>query len=1081
VNRAIAWFAENHVAANLIMMLLIAGGITSSFFVKMEVFPEVRPEIVWVTVEYPGAAPEEVEEAICIKIEEEIEGLESVDRITSSAAEGIGVVMVELFRGENVREALDDIKSRVDAIDTFPEEAEKPVIRDLVYRQPVISVAISGDADERSLKVLGERVRDELTALPAITQVELANARPYEISIEVSESALRRHGLTFDRVAAAVRRSSVDVPGGSIKSEGGEILLRAKGQAYRGAEFERLVLLTREDGTRVTLGEIARVVDGFEETDQSARFDGRPTVVVQVWRVGDQSALEIARTVKEYVARAQASMPEGIVLTTWADDSKPLRDRLSTLLRNGIQGAALVFAVLTLFLRLRLAFWVILGVPLSFLGALWLMPSLDVSINVISLFAFILVLGILVDDAIVVGENIYTHQQKGSDRLQAAIAGAQAVATPVVFGVLTTVAAFMPLLILPGPMGQVFGVMGLTAILCLGFSIVESLFVLPAHLGHSRARGRHGAGGSNPVSRAWYRFQERFARMLEAVVEQGYRPALRVALRWRYLTVSAGVSVLLVALAVPISGKLRFSFFPPIEADNVIALLTMPLGTPPQVTRAHVERIAAAAEELRAQVDAEKRTVSGSIVRHVLASIGEQPSAERGRAGPPSGATTPARGGHLAEVNLELAPGEERSIGGEEMETRWRGLVGQIPDAVELAFTSSYFEIGEPINIQLQGTRVESLRVATDRLKERLAEYPGVFDVADSFRGGKRELELDIRPSAEALGLTLADLGRQVRQAFYGEEAQRIQRERDDVKVMVRFPAIERRSLGDLEDMRVRTPDGREVPFAAVAIADLGRGFATIQRSDRQRVINVTADLDLTRANANEILADLRSSVLPRLLAEHPGISYSMEGEQREQTETLSGLLRGFTLALFIIYALLAVPLRSYFQPLLIMSVIPFGFIGAIAGHLIMGHNLSVMSMVGIVALSGVVVNSSLVMVHWVNGRRAQGVSLDSAVRDAGAARFRPIVLTSLTTFVGLTPLMLEKSMQAQFLVPMAVSLAYGVLFATVITLFVIPSGYLILEDLKAVFGGSSEARPTLVPAQPPERDGAQSAPAAGR
>ena len=623
MNRAIEWFAENNVAANLIMALLFAGGAASCLLIKMEVFPEVRPEMISVTVEYPGAAPEEVEEAICIKVEEEIEGLESVKRITSSASEGVGTVLVELFRGQDVREALDDIKARVDAIDTFPDDAEQPIIRDFVYRQPVVSVAISGDTDERSLKVLGERVRDELTALAPITLIDLANSRPYEISIEVSESALRRHGLRFDDVAAAVRRSSVDIPGGTIKSEGGEILLRAKGQAYRGADFERLVLLTRDDGTRVTLGEVARVVDGFEETDQSARFDGKPAVVVQVWRVGEQSALEIAEAVKDYVATAQSLMPEGITLTAWSDDSKALRDRLSTLLRNGWQGALLVFVVLALFLRLRLAFWVILGVPLSFLGALWLMPSLDLSINVISLFAFIVVLGILVDDAIVIGESVYTHQNRSDDRLAAAIAGAKAVATPVIFGVLTTVAAFGPMLVLPGPMGQVFGVMGLTAVLCLCFSIVESLFVLPAHLGHGRTRGQQREGGSNAVSRGWYRFQQRFTMALERFVERAYRPALRAALSWRYLTVSLGVAALMIAAAVPLSGMRRFSFFPPVEADNVVAMLTMPLGTPADVTREHIERIATAGLAIGARADAEGRGAPGGVVRHALVSVGE--------------------------------------------------------------------------------------------------------------------------------------------------------------------------------------------------------------------------------------------------------------------------------------------------------------------------------------------------------------------------------------------------------------------------------------------------------------------------
>jgi multidrug efflux pump subunit AcrB len=1047
---AIAWFAENHVAANLIMLLMVVGGLATVPVIKQEIFPELETDFITASVIYRGAAPEEVEEGICVRIEEEIEGIEGIKRIGSIAREGVGVVTAELMTGTDISQALDDIKSRVDAIETFPVEAEKPVVSQVKIRADVLNVAVSGNADERTLKVLGERVRDEIASLPGVTNVELANARPFEISIEVSEDALRRHGLSFDQVATAVRHSSLDIPGGSIKTEAGEILLRTKGQAYRGAEFENLVLLTRPDGSRLLLGDVARVVDGFEETDQSARFDGEPAVLVQVFRVGEQGAMEIAQTVREYIVEAQTRMPEGITLTIWEDQSRILRSRLDTLLRNARSGFLLVLLVLALFLRLRLAFWVSLGIPVSFLGALWILPAVDVSVNVVSLFAFILVLGILVDDAIVVGENVYTHRSRTQDRLRASIEGTQEVAIPVIFGVLTTIVAFVPMLALPGPMGQVMSVIGIVVIACLVFSVIESQLVLPTHLAHSRADTE--APPRRGITGFWKRFQGRFGAGLERFIHVTYRRELDRALERRYLTVSIAVALLLLTVGLLASGRMRFSFFPDVDADNVVALLTMPEGVRADETAEAVRHLETAARELQAQIEAETEEGAPNAVQHILASVGDQPYRARQQQHPAGRAGSGTSGSHLGEVNVELIPSEEAPrLSGTEFANRWRDLAGPIPGAVELVFSSSIFSVGEAINVQFQGERIADLRHAADRLKRRLSEYPGVLDIADSFRSGQQELKLSIRQSAEPLGLTLADLGRQVRQAFYGEEAQRIQRGRDDVRVMVRYPAEERRSLRDLDDMRVRTPDGEAVPFRTVARAELGRGFSTIRRADRQRTINVTADVDLARANANEVIADLRSSSLPQILRDYPGMTYSLEGEHREQQETLATLGRFYLIALFGIYALLAIPLRSYGQPLIIMSVIPFGLVGAIAGHLIMGYQLSIMSMIGVVALSGVVVNSSLVLVDHVNRGRAAERSLLEAVREAAIARFRPILLTSLTTFAGLTPLMLEKSLQAQVLIPMAVSLAFGVIFATAITLMVVPCGYLILQDLNAL------------------------------
>jgi multidrug efflux pump subunit AcrB len=1056
VKRAIAWFARNRVAANLLMVVIMAAGLVSATNVKREVFPEFSLDIITVTVPYLGAAPEEVEEGVCVRVEEAIQGLDGIRRVTSTADEGMGTVVVELELGADARKVLDDVKSRVDAIDTFPEETEKPIIQELTNRQDVINLAVWGDADEATLKHLAQRVRDELAAQPGISQVELTNARPYEISIEVSESALRRHRLSFDFVARAVRRSSLDLPGGSVKTAGGEILLRTKGQAYRGREFEDLVLLTRPDGTHLRLGDVAAVVDGFADTDQGSRFNGKPAILLQVFRTGDQGALEIGGKVKAYTEEARGWLPEGANLSYWGDSTQTLQDRLDLLARNGRNGFILVVAVLALFLRFRLAFWVSLGIPISFLGAVWLMPTLDVTLNLITMFAFIVVLGIVVDDAIIVGENVYTHYHRHRDPLKAAIDGAREVSVPVVFAVLTTVAAFMPLLAVEGGIGKTMRVIPMIVIPALLFSLVESLWILPAHLSHVGRRERAARDG------VWLRVQGRVAGALDAFVQRTYRPSLELGLRWRYLTAAVGVATLLLTLGLVGAGWVRFIFFPAVEADYMVAALTMPQGTPIEVTSKAIAELERSAQGVR--TEAEDRS-GKDLYRHAVTIIGKQP-VSAGVGNSHFAADLSAGGAHLGEVFVELVPAEERGESSADMAQRWRELTAPIPDAVEMTISSSIFRPGEDVNVQLTGPDIAELRAAARDLKARLAEYPGVHEIADSFREGKREVRLNIKPEAEILGLTLADLGRQVRQAFYGEEAQRIQRGRDDIRVMVRYPKDERRSRGDMEGMRIRTPDGHEVPFSQVATVEPGRGYASIKRVDRRRAVNVTANVDAAVATPGEIHADLDSRVLPEIQASHPGVLYTHEGAKSEERDTIAGLQRGFALAVLLIYALLAIPLRSYVQPLVIMSAIPFGLVGAVWGHLVMGMDMTILSMFGIVALAGVVVNDSLVLVDFIN-RHRQSHPLEVAIREAGVARFRPILLTSLTTFFGLLPLLLERSLQARFLIPMAVSLSFGVLFATFITLVLVPAGYLIAEDVKAAARGLW--RPSAEPhAEPP-------------
>lgn len=1045
MNGAIAWFVDNPVAANLLMGLILIGGLFGLPAIQQKTMPDMEVDIVEVAVDYLGAGPEEVESGVCVRIEEAIAGLEGIDRMSSIATEGACRVNVELLSDYPHDRALSDIKNQVDSIDTFPAEAEKPLVNLYQIRHNELQIALSGPATERALKIHGERLRDGITSNTSATQVELLNARADEISIEVSEESLRRYGLTFDQVVHAVRESSLDLPGGSLRTRAGEILLRSAGQAYVGEEFEQIVVLTHENGTRVLLRDVARVVDGFEQDPRYARFDGENAVMVYLYRVGEQKVLDLVTEVKEYVAEYSQTLPEGLSATVWRDGSNYLRDRLDVLIQNGIGGFVLVFVVLAFFLRLQLAFWVAVGVPISVLGALSVFPVFSISIDVLTLFAFILVLGVLVDDAIVVGENIHSHQARGRPPRLAAILGAQEVAKPVVFGVLTTIAAFAPMTVSPGRIGEMFGMIGVIVTICLVFSLIESQFVLPAHLAHHLKPEPEESGGedtSRGIQRHWKRLQAATREGLGRIATEGYAPALSRVLEWRYAAIATAVTLLLLTAGLLASGRMAFSFFPKIEADYVTAALSLPQGTPAETTAAAVAELEQAAFRVKEELDREYPDLDGSIFIHMLVSVGEQPSLQTGPAVGSAG-----NGSHLGQVAIELMG--HRPITADEIVRRWREASPPIPEAEELIFAWDSVSMGAPIDIELRSDHVEDLVSAAERLKKELASYPGVFDVTDSFRAGKQELKLAVLPAAEALGLSLEDVARQVRQAFYGEEAQRIQRGRDDVKVMVRYPEDRRRSLADLENLRIRTPEGGEVPFYSVARASSGVGFASIRRVDRRRIVAVTADLDIHQTNANKVIGDLEKAVLPGLLGDYPGLSYSLEGEQREQQESMTALLSSFGFALFVIYALLAIPLRSYAQPLIIMAVIPFGLVGAIGGHVIMGLDFSMISVFGVVALAGVVVNSSLVLVDGVNRRREEGLSVIDALTSAGTARFRPIILTSLTTFAGLTPLLLEDRLGARFLIPMATSLAFGVLFATAISLFVVPSAYLILEDLR--------------------------------
>ena len=1040
---AIAWFAENHVAANLLMIFLIVAGAVTALTMKLEVFPDTTLDRITITTEYPGASPAEVEESVIRRIEEKVAGLAGIKRIDSVAREGSGTVTIEVMTDWDLKTLLDEVKAEVDRITTLPEEAEKPEVREVTRRHDVINLAVYGDAPEYTIKHLAEKIKDDITNLPGVTLAELTGVRQGEIHIEISEETLRRYGLTLGQVSDLVKQASLDLPAGHVKTSGGEILIRTKGRRYQAGDYQDIAVITRPDGSKVTLGEIATLRDGFEDEDFYARFQGKPAALINIYRVADQNALHVANAVKQYITDIRPSLPAGVHLDYYKDMSRILKSRLHLLLKNMAMGLILVSVLLGIFLNLRLAFWVTLGIPISFLFGIMLLPPFEVSINMVSLFAFIMVLGIVVDDAIIIGENVYRKQEEGLPPLKASIEGTLEVGRPVIFSVLTTIVAFWPLLLGTGTMGKIMRNLPIVVILVLLGSLVESLFVLPSHL----ADWNHAAA----APKTNHSQEKRMSRWLRWFISHPYARMLAFCLKWRYATVACGIAVLLLTMGLWTGGWIKFTLFPKVESDVLVCSITMPAGTPVERTAEVARQVEESAQKAMAEKDNERPKDAPPLLQHTVTAIGVQ----AGGHGP--NATGPQIGSHLAQVHLQLLESEDRDVGANALAKLWRERVGKIADVESMTFQSELFSAGNPIEVHLSLEDHNKLVDAADELKKELSHYPGVFDVADSFLPGKKEMQLKLKPAARSLGLTLNDLARQVRHAFYGAEALRLQRGQDEVKVMVRYPDANRKSLGTVEAMRIRTPEGNEVPFHQVAEVKMEQGYVSIERAQRRQVIKVTADVDETEANANEVRQHLVNNVLPQLQQRYLGLRYTIEGEGKEQKDSMADVMRGFVIALLAIYALLAIPFKSFSQPLIVMAAIPFGIVGAVAGHLLMGYNLSLMSAFGMVGLAGVVVNDSLVLIDAANRIRRQGIGIGDAVSQAGTLRFRAIILTSLTTFAGLTPMIMERSLQAQFLIPMAISLGFGVLFATLITLLLIPCGYLILEDMYEGYRGLKE------------------------
>ena len=1038
-NGLIGWFVRNKVASNLLLMTIVLSGLFAMNKVPVESSPQYERKRLFVKASYPGATPVDMEESVASRIEEAIADLPGITELRATASSGSASVTMQVDEGFKYREVVDEVKARVDMIRNFPDDMEIPEVGVMSRRFEVISVVVVADLPEKELQSVAQRVRDDIAAIDGVTQVDLTGVRPFELSINTSEKTLREYGLTLGDIAQSIRRSSLSLPAGSIQSNERELSIRTNKQAYTGRDFGNIVIKTNKDGTLLRVRDIASVNDGFSDQPILNKFNGKKCITIEVYRVGEQDAITIAKKVRDYIDKAADIYPDEIDISYWRDRSKYINNRINSLIENAVQGGLLVFILLSLFLRVQLAFWVLIGMPISVIGAFAFMPMFGITINYTSIFAFILVLGIVVDDAIVTGENIYRHLEKGGDPTTAVISGTREVGAAVTFGVLTTMVAFAGLLLMEGDRSALFSMIPAIVIPVLFLSLIESKLILPSHLNY-------------PLKKKTVPFltaaQDFVSHGVNGFINKVYRPLLERCINRPVLTVSVFIAVFIILMSVVTSGWLRFNFFPRVQSEVARATLTMPVGTPFHVTQRYVKQIEDAALTLKNKYEEE----GDAIITDLFSSVGTTASSRMGIAS------------NTGRVMLELIPPElrENKISSMAVAAEWRRMVGDIPGAKSLTIGSYIHGAGAAVDIVLYGDDFAQLTAISARLKSLLSTYDGLYDIQDDFDAGSEQLELKLKPSAELLGISLSDLAHQVRWAFHGQEVQRFQRGRDEVKVFVRYPKGERDSLENLKSLLVKTSTGDNIPLEDVAIIGYTRGPAVIHHTDRFRTLHVLAEANRKTVNLPPLRKELAAKV-NELLLEYPGISYDFVGEAKEEKETFDSLFWGFTLVLFFMFAMLAIPLKSYIQPFVVMAAIPFGILGAVGGHVIMGIDLSIQSVLGMLALTGVVVNDSLVMVDYINQHRGKGNQLLNAIQQAGCIRFRAILLTSLTTFIGLIPIMFSDNTQAQFLIPMAVSLAFGVMFATFITLILIPCLYLLLEKGKSrLFSSANSALESL-------------------
>jgi len=1022
MNGPITWFIKNPIAGNLLMVLLIIGGFASIPKLDKQFFPTPEINQIQIRMEFRGASPSEVEEQISVRIEEAIHDLNGIEELRSTSREGLALVMVEVESDYPTQKLTNDINTRVDAIRTFPSDAERPTVTELTYRHQMGRVQIYGDLSEREMKQLGETLRDELVRQPWVSIVELQTARPYEVSIEVSERSLQRYQISFDQLANAVRQASINLPAGSVKRDSGDLLIQTRGQAYDRADFESIVLRSDVSGQELLLSDVATVKDTFEDVDVDIEFNGKRSLGLNVYVTTSPDVILTTDTVKAWVAERSLTLPEGVSLEFWQDPSKSFKERVRTLVSNGLGGLVLVIVVLMLFLRPMLAFWVSVGIVVAYMGTLFVLPYTGQGLNMISLFAFLLTLGIVVDDAIIVGESVHSAQSRGLSGEHGALVGARQVAKPVIFAVISTMVFFAPMFFLPGEWGPAS--MGIPVVVCLAlaFSLIESLLILPAHLAHMKPE-------PEIAQTSWLgRIRRACADGLSWFANDRYKPFLEKCLRNHALVGGFFLVMLCFSLALFGGGYLKSAFFPRVNSDFVVGNVEMPQGGAFSDTQAMRDRMILAAEEIKAHYNAEPRFAETGAIDNILG----------------------VAGGNKIDLVMQTVNDD---LDTEEVAKRLRERLGDLSEAKDVRFDYTIRDPGKPITLQFASDSIADLELLADDVRASLERYPGVFDISDSFDAPLEELVLSLKPAAENLGITLADVARQIRQAFYGEEVQRIPRDGEDIRVMVRYPEAERKAIANINSMYIRTSDGREVPFSAVATYRVETGYQSIERVDRLRTLEVVADVADDGAAPRAIVESILQNDAPKWLQMYPGLSITMDGELQEEIEFQQAMVYLGMLSMLVIFGLMAVAFKSYWQPFLVLTAVPFGLMGAIFGHWILGWQVSMFSIMGVIACAGVVVNDNLVLIDRINNLRSEGMDLESALLQGATDRFRPIILTSVTTFVGLVPIMLETSVQAQFLIPMVVSLSFGVMFATGVTLVLVPALYLLGDDIGKLFG----------------------------
>ncbi|NJY63411.1 efflux RND transporter permease subunit [Salinimicrobium sp. CDJ15-81-2] len=1016
---AIAYMARNSIAANLLMIILVAGGIWTMFNIQKEVFPEFQLDYVEVNVEYPGAAPEEVEQGILLPVEEAIRGIQGIKEIVSTAREGSGEVLIELIGGSDRMKVFQDIDQAVNRIRTFPDDIEQPRVNLQSRQRDVMEVALYGNVDFWTLRILAERLRNQMLSNPQITQVELGYVPDYITHVEISRHNLRQYNLTLGEVADIIASSSEDVPAGAVETQSGEILLRMQERKQWAEEFGKITIISSPSGAQITLADIATITDGFEEVGFYGQFNQQTSISLEIFRVGDQSPLEIEEIVLDMLEDYQ--LPPGVSYRIDSNRAEDYRERLSLLTENGILAIVIVLVILTLFLEYKLAFWVMMGMTISFIGGVIFLPLVGVSINMISMFGFLVVLGIVVDDAIVVGENIHEYRQKGYSNIDAAIKGTRDVSKPVIFSILTTIIAFVPLLFMPGENGKFWWPLPVVVILILAVSLLEALFILPSHL--ANISEKKNGGWLKKLEQG----QEAFAKKFNKVIETFYRPFLDLCLKFRYITLSAAIALLLIVGGYGYSDHMGMIMMPEVAADEIEAGVRLPVGTTPLQAAKVAEEITASTRKM--------------FEEYNLYEVAE-------------GIKTNVRGQNFIDVEIVMLPPDERDMTAAELIKIWRDNIGEIEGVDQITFEAERGPGGaqQAISVDLSHTNIDVLERASAAFVERMGAFENTRDISDNYNKGKLQYDFKLLPEGRNLGLTSNEVGRQVRNAFFGALAMRQLRGTNEIEVRVKLPLEERRDIQNLEDFVLLTDEGIEVPLLDVVRIEQQEAFTSINRRDGRRVVTVGMDVEPSNA-VSRVLGSINSQVLPQLQADFPGLTWSFEGSQADMRESTDTLWSGFTIAMLLIYALLALAFGSYTQPLIVLSAIPFGIVGAVIGHILLGYDLSLVSLMGVIALSGVVVNDSLIMIDYAN-KRKKDLSVYDAIHEAGLRRFRPIMLTTLTTFGGLTPIILETSSQAQHLIPMAISLGFGIVFATSIILVIVPCLYLILEDMVKLIKG---------------------------